>query len=190
MIQPATAPRLTVPVNEHDHVLGPITAPVTMVEYGDYECPHCGQAHHMVKQLRQLMGHRMCFVFRHFPLTTVHPHAQQAAEAAEAAGVQGKFWEMHYVLFEHQQALEPGDLLQYASALGLNVPRLRSELATHMHAPRVREHFMSGVRSGVNGTPTFFINGLRHDGTFDLDALVDALEVATGPMTGHRQSGF
>jgi protein-disulfide isomerase len=97
---------------------------------------------------------------------------------------------MHYVLFEHQHALEPGDLLEYASALGLNVPRVRSELATHMHAPRVREHFMSGVRSGVNGTPTFFINGLRHDGTFDLDALVDAIEVATGPMTGHRQSGF
>jgi len=186
MIQPATAPRLTVPINEHDHVLGPITAPVTMVEYGDYECPHCGQAHHMVKQLRQLMGHRMCFVFRHFPLTTVHPHAQQAAEAAEAAGVQGKFWEMHYVLFEHQYALEPSDLLQYAAALGLDVPRFSSELARHIHAPRVREHFMSGVRSGVNGTPTFFINGMRHDGSYDLDALVDAIETAMGAVTGNR----
>jgi protein-disulfide isomerase len=186
MIQPATAPRLTVPINEHDHVLGPITASVTMVEYGDYECPHCGQAHHMVKQLRQLMGHRMCLVFRHFPLTTVHPHAQQAAEAAEAAGVQGKFWEMHYVLFEHQYALEPSDLLQYAAALGLDVPRFSSELARHIHAPRVREHFMSGVRSGVNGTPTFFIIGMRHDGNYDLDTLVDAIEAAMGAVTGHR----
>jgi len=186
MIQPATAPRLTVPINEHDHVLGPITASVTMVEYGDYECPHCGQAHHMVKQLRQLMGHRMCLVFRHFPLTTVHPHAQQAAEAAEAAGVQGKFWEMHDVLFEHQYALEPSDLLQYAAALGLDVPRFSSELARHIHAPRVREHFMSGVRSGVNGTPTFFINGMRHDGSYDLDTLVDAIEAAMGAVTGHR----
>jgi len=186
MIQPATAPRLTVPINEHDHVLGPITASVTMVEYGDYECPHCGQAHHMVKQLRQLMGHRMCLVFRHFPLTTVHPHAQQAAEAAEAAGVQGKFWEMHDVLFEHQYALDPSDLLQYAAALGLDVPRFSSELARHIHAPRVREHFMSGVRSGVNGTPTFFINGMRHDGSYDLDTLVDAIEAAMGAVTGHR----
>lgn len=186
MIQSAIAPRLTVPINEHDHILGPLTAPVTMVEYGDYECPYCGQAHHVVKQLRQLMGTRMCFVFRHFPLTTVHPHAQLAAEAAEAAGGQGKFWEMHYVLFEHQYALEPDDLLQYAAALGLDVPRFSSDLATHIHAPRVREHFLSGVRSGVNGTPTFFINGLRHNGTFDLDTLVDAIEAAMGTMTGHR----
>ena len=184
MIQSVVAPRLTVPINERDHILGPITAPVTMVEYGDYECPYCGQAHHVVKQLRQLIGHRMCFVFRHFPLTTVHPHAQLAAEAAEAAGVQGKFWEMHYILFEHQYALEPGDLLQYAAALGLDVPRFSSDLATHIHGPRVREHFLSGVRSGVNGTPTFFINGLRHNGTFDLDTLVDTIEATMGAMTG------
>jgi protein-disulfide isomerase len=186
MIRPATGPRLIVPVNEHDHILGPITAPVTIVEYGHYECTYCGQAHHVLKQLRQLLGHRLCFVFRHFPLTTVHPHAQQAAEAAESAGVQGKFWEMHYVLFEHQYALEPNDLLQYAAALGLDGARFSSELARHIHAPRVREHFMSGVRSGVNGTPTFFINGLRHDGTYDLDTLVDAIEAAMGAVTGHR----
>jgi protein-disulfide isomerase len=186
MIQPATTPRLIVPINERDHILGPITAPVTMVEYGDYECPYCGQAHHVVKQLRQLLGHRMRFVFRHFPLSTVHPHAQLAAEAAEAAGVQGKFWEMHYILFEHQHALAANDLVQYAAALGLDVPRYSSDLATHIHAPRVREHFLSGVRSGVNGTPTFFINGLRHNGTFDLDTLVDAIEAAMGVMTSHR----
>jgi protein-disulfide isomerase len=186
MIRPAAAPRLTVPVNEHDHILGPITAPVTLVEYGDYECPYCGQAHHVVKQLRQLQGRRLCFVFRHFPLTTVHPHAQHSAEAAEAAGVQGKFWEMHYMLFEHQQALEADDLVQYATALGLDLYRFSSELASHIHAPRVREHFMSGVRSGVNGTPTFFINGVRHDGSFDLDTLVDAVEAAMVMRTDRR----
>ena len=105
MIRPAAAARLTVPVTEDEHVLGPLTAPVTVVEYGDYECPHCGQAHPMVKQLHLLLGRRLCFVFRHFPLTTVHPHAQQAAEAA-GGGVQGQFWEMHDVLFTHQQALD------------------------------------------------------------------------------------
>jgi protein-disulfide isomerase len=186
MMQAATAPRLTVSVSERDHILGPLTAPVTMVEYGDYECPHCGQAHHVIKQLRQLMGHRLCFVFRHFPLTMIHPHAQDAAEAAEAAGAQGKFWEMHYLLFEHQYALERDHLVQYAAALGLDVSRFTGELIRHIHAPRVREHFMSGVRSGVNGTPTFFINGVRHNGSSDLDTLVDAIEAAMGAVPGHR----
>ena len=135
MIRPATAPQLTVPVNERDHILGAMTASVTMVEYGDYECSYRGQAH-VVKQLRQLKGHRMCFVFRHFPMTTVHPHAQLAAEAAEAAGVQGKFWEMHYVLFEHQHALEPGLTACNSVRARPNVPPgAVRELATHMHAP-------------------------------------------------------
>jgi protein-disulfide isomerase len=177
MIQQSAAPRLTLPVSARDHILGSVTAPVTVVEYGDYECPYCGQAHHVVKQLRQLLGRRLCFVFRHFPLTRVHPHAQQAAEAA---GAQGKFWEMHSMLFEHQHALAADDLVRYAAALGLDLSRFSSELIGHVHATRVREDFMSGVRSGVNGTPTFFINGVRHDGTFDLDTLVNAIEVAIG----------
>ena len=177
MMQPSTAPRLTVPVSAADHYLGPLTAPITLVKYGDYECPYCGQAHHAVKQLHQLLGQQLCFVFRHFPLAMIHPHAQQAAEAAEAAGAQGKFWEMHYMLFEHQQALGPEHLLQYAAVLGLDIVRFRSELASHLYAPRVREQFMSGVRSGVNGTPTFFINGVRHDGAYDLDTLLTAMEV-------------
>jgi protein-disulfide isomerase len=186
MMQQSAAPRLTMPVSARDHILGPTTAPVTLVEYGDYECPYCGQAHHVIKQLQQLLGRHLCFVFRHFPLTTVHPHAQQAAEAAEAAGAQGKFWETHYVLFEHQHALEVGDLVRYASALGLDLQRFTSELASHTHAGRVREDFMSGVRSGVNGTPTFFINGMRHDGFFDLDSLLNAIEYASGVATGQR----
>jgi protein-disulfide isomerase len=179
-MQQSAAPRLTMPVSARDHILGPTTAPVTLVEYGDYECPYCGQAHHVMKQLRQLLGHQLCYVFRHFPLTTVHPHAQHAAEAAEAAGAQGKFWEMHFTLFEHQHALDPDDLVRYAAALGLDLSQFTSELARHVYAPRVREDFMSGVRSGVNGTPSFFINGVRHDGSFDFDALLYAIEQVMG----------
>jgi protein-disulfide isomerase len=161
-------------------------APVTLVEYGDYECPFCGQAHHVVTQLQQLLGRHLRFVFRHFPLATVHPHAQYAAEAAEAAGAQGKFWEMHYMLFEHQHALEDDDLVQYAAALGLGLHRFASELSMHIHAARVREDFMSGVRSDVNGTPTFFINGVRHDGSSDFDTLMEAIEYAIGAVTDQR----
>ena len=174
----ATAPRLTTPVTGQDHVLGPKTARVTLVEYGDYECPRCGEAHPIVKSLQQLLAGQLRFAFRHFPLATVHPHAQHAAEAAEAAGVQRKFWQMHDVLFGYQDALEDDDLLQYAAALGLNLRRFTTELASHFHAPRVREDFLSGARSGVNGTPTFFINGVRHDGGYDLRALQDAIECA------------
>jgi protein-disulfide isomerase len=114
-------------------------------------------------------------------VTTVHPHAQYAAEAAEAAGAQGKFWEMHHVLFEHQHALDADDLVRYAAAFGLDLHRFTSELAGHIHAPRVREDFMSGVRSGVNGTPSFFINGVRHDGSSDFDMLLNAMEQVMGP---------
>ena len=117
-------------------------------------------------------------MFRHFPLTEIHPHALPAAEAAEAAGAQERFWEMHDLLFENQPALDAPDLLRYARMLGLDVPRFVSEMAEHVHEPRVREDFMSGVRSGVNGTPTFFINGIRHDGPWDVDTLSDALMAA------------
>jgi protein-disulfide isomerase len=186
MMQQSAAPRLTMPVSTRDHILGPTTAPVTLVEYGDYECPYCGQAHHVIKQLQRLLGRQLRFVFRHFPLTMAHPHAQHAAEAAEAAGGQGKFWEMHYVLFEHQHALDDGALVQYAAGLGLDLHRFTGELASHIHAARVREDFMSGVRSGVNGTPTFFINGMRHDGMFDFDTLLSAIEYAIREVTGRR----
>jgi protein-disulfide isomerase len=118
------------------------------------------------------------FAYRHFPLSTAHPHAQRAAEAAEAAGAQNQFWEMHDVLFENQQALEDEDLAEYATALNLDVAQFISDLVEHVHAPRVREDFMSGVRSGVNGTPTFFINGVRHDGAFDFETLLNAIRAA------------
>jgi len=146
------------------------------VEYGDYECPYCGDAHPIVKQLQQRLGDRLRFVFSNFPLSTMHPHAEGAAEAAETAGAQGQFWHMHDLLFENQEALDPDDLTQYAATLGLDSSRFKNELTRHTHAARVREDFLSGVRSGVNGTPTFFINGVRHDDSVEFDTLLNALE--------------
>ena len=165
-------PRLTVPVGERDHVLGPATARVTLVEYGDYECPYCGAAQASVEQVRQVLGNELRFVFRHFPLSQIHPHAYQAAEAA---GAQGRFWEMHHLLFTNQDRLGLRDLIGYPGALSLDVERFVTDLRSHAHAGRLREDFLSGVRSGVNGTPTFFVNGIRHDGGYDAEALLEAL---------------
>jgi protein-disulfide isomerase len=173
------------PVGPGDHVQGPETALVTLVEYGDYECPFCGQAHPIVKAVQRHFGNQLRFAFRHFPLTQIHPHAQGAAEAAEAAGAQGAFWPMHDMLYEHQHALDFDSLVQYAALLRLDANRLARELASGVWTPRVREHFMSGVRSGVNGTPTFFINGRRHDGSWDLESLTAAVQrAARGARVG------
>jgi len=174
-------PGLMLPVNrKRDHMQANPDAPLTLVEYGDYECPFCGAAYPVVKQVQQRLGDQLGFVFRNFPLTQLHPHAQHAAEAAESAGGQGKFWEMHDMLFEHQRALDEPHLVQYATAIGLDVARFEMDMAAHTYADRVREDFISGVRSGVNGTPTFFINGQRHDGSYDLKGLLAALELARG----------
>ena len=170
-------PVLTLPVSpERDHIQGPVEAPITLVEYGDYECPLCGAAHPSVKAVQKRLGDQMRFVFRHFPLTTMHPHAEPAAEAAEAAGAQGKFWGMHDMLYENQPRLRAAHLKAYAAALGLATDRFVEDLTGHVNHEKIREDFMSGVRSGVNGTPTFYINGLRHDGTYDYDTLVTAIE--------------
>jgi protein-disulfide isomerase len=170
---------LTLPVDDdRDHIQGPAAAPVTLVEYGDYECPYCGAAYPIVKELQAREGEGLRFVFRNFPITTSHPHAEQAAEAAEAAAAQGRFWEMHDHLYEHQRHLENEDLRGYAAELGLDVARFSDELAQHAHAGRVREDFMSGVRSGVNGTPTFYVNGVRHDDSYELETLLAAIERA------------
>ena len=174
-----TENRLTIPVSARDHAEGPESAPVTLVEYGDFECPHCGRAYPIIERIQEHLGSRLRFVFRHFPLTQIHAHAQHAAEAAEAAGAQGHFREMHAALFDHQHALSDRHLAEYAAAMGLDQPRFTQELVDHTHARRVREDFLSGVRSGVNGTPTFFINGFRHDGAWDFDSLMEALEVAS-----------
>ena len=171
-------PTLTVPVGPDDWSDGPENAPVTFVEYGDFQCPHCASMEPVLHELRRLAGPGMRFVYRHFPLTSSHPHAQSAAEAAEAAGMQGAFWPMHDALFANQQALTDRDLVAYAAALGLDVDAVSSALANQTYEPNVRGDFMSGVRSGVSGTPTFFINGVRHDGEYTLDALARAVQKA------------
>jgi len=167
--------RLTPPVSARDHAQGPADAPVTLVEYGDYECPHCGRAYPMVKAVQRSMGNDLRFVFRNFPLTKSHEHAEHAAEMAEAAGHQGKFWPMHDLLFEHQDALEDENLIGYAAALGIDPALAAAALAQGQFAERVREDFASGVRSGVNGTPTFFISGVRYDGLLHPTSLLEAL---------------
>jgi NhaA family Na+:H+ antiporter len=174
------SPKLRPPVGDHDHIRGPAEAPVTLVEYGDYECPHCRQVHPIISELRVRFGDRLRYVFRHFPITSMHPHAQLAAEAAEAAASQGRFWEMHDLLFEHQGALNHEELIRYATVLGLDRERFERELTQQVHRERVREDFLSGVRSGANGTPTFFLNGVRYDGPWDLDSLVAEVEKPLG----------
>jgi len=176
----AATSKLTPPVGDRDHVQGPIDAPVTFVEYGDYQCPHCLQAHLIVRELQERLGDRFCYVFRHFPLSASHPNAQHAAEAAEAAAAQGKFWEMHDHLFRHQGALDDSHLVQYAAQLGLDMERFERELREGVYADRVREDIQSGVPSGVNGTPTFYINGSRYDGPWDVESLLAEIEKPLG----------
>jgi protein-disulfide isomerase len=170
--------QLALPVNERDHLQGPADAPVTLVEYGDFECPYCAAAHVIIKKGQEIMGDRLRFVFRHFPLTQIHPYAETAAEASEAAGAQGKFWEMHDLLYENQRMLDPEHLLLFAEQLDLDMKRFVRELENGIHRERVREDFLSGVKNGVNGTPGFFINGARYDGSWDLPQLLEALESA------------
>lgn len=180
--------RLTLPVGARDHLEGRADAPVTLVEYGDYECPHCGRAYPIVKEVQRRLGANLRFVFRNFPLTESHPHAQHAAEAAEGAATHGRFWEMHDALFEHQQALDDAHLVRYAEALGIDGAAFAQALRADEQKARVREDFMSGVRSGVNGTPTFFINGLRFDDSWDPDTLTEALNAAARHRTDRSSS--
>jgi protein-disulfide isomerase len=166
------------PLDERvDHVRGEAGPPV-ILEYGDYECPFCGAAHAVLKQLLEIMGDEVRLAFRNFPLAEIHPRAQLAAEAAESAALQGRFWEMHDMLFEHQDRLDVQDVIGYAAALRLDLQRFGTDLSQHTCAPRVREDFLSGIRSGVNGTPTFFVNGVRHNGSYDLGSLIAALRSA------------
>jgi protein-disulfide isomerase len=158
--------KLTPSVSARDHIAGPDDAPVTLVEYGDYECPYCGMASPIVKAAQRELGGQLRFVFRNFPLAEAHPHARMAAQAAEAAAAEGRFWEMHDMLFEHQDALEAQDLVGYAKSIGLDVQQFTRELKAGTYEKPVRDDFRSGVQSGVNGTPTFFVNGARYDGSW------------------------
>ena len=178
-VDPMQSAQLVIPVSETDHSLGPGNAPVTLLEYGDYECPYCRRAHPILQGVRRTMGDRLRFVYRHFPLSQAHPHAEHAAEAAEAAGAQGRFWEMHDLLFENQNALEDDDLAMYAAQVGIDGQRVAREIAAGTYAKKIRNDFRGGIRSGVNGTPTLFINGLRFDGNWsDPDELTQALNEA------------
>ena len=170
-----SSPRLTLPVTDRDHTQGSPKALVHLVEYGDYECPHCGRAYSIVEEICREAGDQLLFAFRNFPLTHSHEHAEMAAEGAESAAAQQRFWEMHRILFTHQSELATSNLLQYASCLGIDTEQFRHALTTRAFRDRVHEDFMSGVRSGVNGTPTFFINGARYDGPVDVPSLAAAL---------------
>ncbi len=175
--------RLTPAVSAGDHRAGPDDAPVTLVEYGDYECPACGAAFPIVRAVRKRMGKRLRFVFRNFPLSEMHPHATHAAEAAEAAAAQGKFWEMHDLLYENQDALEDADLIGYAESLGLDRKKFGEDLSSHAYVEQIRRDFRSGVKSGVNGTPTYFINAERYDGSWEGGELAASIEEAATAMT-------
>jgi protein-disulfide isomerase len=171
--------RLTESIGAADHVIGRGGSTIQLVEYGDYECTFCARAHHEMTEVLRRVGHDIRYAFRHFPLTQIHPHALLAAQAAEAAGSQGRFWPMHSVLFENRSALEPQDLTAYAETLGLDVRRFTREIHSGIHLPKVEKDFRSGVRSGVTGTPTFFIDGIRQDRGWDAESLITTIQSIT-----------
>jgi len=170
---------LAVPVSDRDHSQGPVTAAVTLVQYGDYECPYTRRSTWVVQTLQQELGEQLRFVFRNFPLTQIHPHALHAALAAEAAAAQGKFWQMHDYIFHHQHTLEDADLEHFAEAVGLDLQRYARVMADQRSIARIEEEVEGGERSGVQGTPTFFINGVLYGGSWEHDALLAALQAAS-----------
>jgi protein-disulfide isomerase len=181
--------RLVLPVGERDHVQGPATAPVTLIEYGDYECPYCRAAVPIVQELQAILGDQLRFVFRHFPLTGLHPQAQHAAEVAEAADAQGRFFEMHAALFDHQEALDDDHLVQYAADLDLDAGRIRRELDEHAYAGKVRDDLKSGLSSGARGTPTFYLDELRYDGLVGVRQLLAAIREAHPDVVSKELAG-
>ena len=182
--------QLIPPVSDRDHSKGPEDSRVTLVEYGDYECPYCGQAENSVHEIQERTGDAVRLVFRHFPNRTVHPHARMAAEAAEAAGEQGKFWEMHDLLFAHQDHLEDYDIFDYARELDLDMEQFETAINEHTHSKKIREDFRSGIESGVQGTPTWFINGSRYDGAWDPESLLEAVRKPMGVRISALTSEF
>lgn len=173
--EPRAEAELLLPMHERHRTRGPDSAPITLVEYGDYQCPQCGEVYLEIEKLREILGDRLRFAFRQYPYAKLHPQADLAAEAAEAAGAQGKFWEMHDLLFRHQDALHEKYLFKYAGMLGLDIERFCWELKNRAYRERVRRDFRSGVRNGVYSTPTVFINGVRHSGAFNVEVLLDVV---------------
>jgi protein-disulfide isomerase len=176
-IDQADSTRLLLPIRPTDHIIGPEDAKYTLVEYGDYECPDCGRLYLILRDLQKDFPDRLRVVYRHYPRSGAHPHAQEAAEAAEAAAAQGKFWEMHGLLFEHQNALDTRNLIRYAGELSLDVERFRQELKKHIYGEQVRGDFIAGVQNGVYGTPGLFMNGVRYDQAWDRETLIRVLQV-------------
>jgi len=170
--------QLAVPVGPQDHSVGPETAAVTLVEYSDYECPYCGAAEPAIQGVRRVIEGTLRFVFRNFPLLEAHPHALEAAAAAEAAGLQGKFWLMHDLLFQNQQALDEASLLVYGARIGLAIDRFGADMQSVPVLQRIQRDIDGGVRSGVEGTPTFFVNNLKYEGSWNYESLLEALEDA------------
>ena len=170
------ASRLTPPVNEKDHVMGPHNPSIELVEYGDYQCPHCAAAHPVVKALERSYGGSLKFVFRHFPLSEIHQYAEAAAMAAEAAGRQGAYWQMHEILFSRQPELNIRSLFDFAETLGLNMMKFGTDIKDKGVAVKVEGDFISGMRSGVNGTPSFFINNYKYNGVYDFESMAGAIE--------------
>jgi protein-disulfide isomerase len=184
LVKQGGASHLVLPVGARDHVQGSCEAAVTLLEYGDFECGHCAAAFPMVKEITRWLRGELCYVFRHFPVADKHPHALRAAEAAEAAGAQGRFWEMHDLLCERSPALDAVHMERYAQELGLDVERFAREMRAHVYLEKVREDMTSGIESGVARTPTFFINGAQYRGEADLDGLLAAIEEAGNRATG------
>jgi len=166
--------RLLVPISEQDHIQGLASASVVLVEYGDYQCPTCGEAHQLIKAIQQQLND-LCFVFRHFPQPQIHPYAQRAAEAAQAAAAQGQFWQMHDILFTHQQELGNDHLVEYANNLGLDIPQFLQDISSQVHIERINQDIESGLHSGVTAAPALFINEIRYIGRWNIDQLMAAI---------------
>lgn len=166
---------LTIPVNENDHIQGNIDAPIVLVEYGDFECSYCGRAYPIIKKVQKHLGKDLCFVFRSFPLAQSHPNAMHAAEAAEIVTSTGKFWEYHDLLYENQETLDDGSLARFAAQFGIDEKDMLQDLESGEYEDQVKESFNGGVESGVNGTPSFFVNGSRYDGDWEYEPLLEYL---------------
>ena len=170
--------KLTIQPNNEDHIQGKDKSSITLVEYGDFQCPYCREAYPIVKEIQKIKGDAIRFVFRNFPLSEIHSYALHAAYAAEAAGKQHKFWEMHDILFENQENLKDSDLRLYSEKLSLDIDQFTKDMNSDEVAKKVQTDIMGGIKSGVNGTPTFFINSIRFDGPSDLDSLLEAIDLA------------
>ncbi|MBV8885583.1 MAG: thioredoxin domain-containing protein [Chroococcidiopsidaceae cyanobacterium CP_BM_RX_35] len=178
MSQFSPSNQLTQPVSARDHIQGSLQAPVILIQYGDFQCPHCYEANRIVKQIQRQLDDQLCFGFRHFPLTRLHAQAQRAAEATGVAADQGKFWLLHDMLFEHQHTLDDGSLVEYALNLGFKMPRFLWNFSERVYTNCVQADFHSGIESGVTGTPTFFINGVRLADSWKLEGLLAAIKQA------------